>query len=103
MFQFFHGWRRKAGVLTLGMACAITIAWMRSRVVIDQLAFCIAEPTEFHIYSARGTITWWSWSDSRDPWPPWISLMATDLSADESNDPPDRKRIASVAVADVKV
>jgi len=35
MFDFFHGWRRKAGCVLLVMAFAFTILWMRSMVVHD--------------------------------------------------------------------
>ena len=30
MHTFFHGWRRKAGVVCLVMACGLTSAWLRS-------------------------------------------------------------------------
>lgn len=30
MGNFFDGWRRKAGVITLAMACGLTSAWLRS-------------------------------------------------------------------------
>jgi hypothetical protein len=32
MHTFFHGWRRKAGVVTLVMACVFLCEWMSSRV-----------------------------------------------------------------------
>lgn len=35
MWSFFHGWRRKAGVVTLVMALAMAAAWVRSCVVDD--------------------------------------------------------------------
>jgi hypothetical protein len=38
MRDFFYGWRRKAGVVTLVMACALTGAWLRSE-------------TEFHCFT----------------------------------------------------
>ena len=37
MRTFFHGWRRKAGVLTLLMALAVTGMWVRSFMVLDQV------------------------------------------------------------------
>lgn len=30
MWSFFHGWQRKAGIVTLAMACVFMAAWMRS-------------------------------------------------------------------------
>ena len=35
MHTFFHGWRRKAGVATLGFAVVVTAAWVRSLVMGD--------------------------------------------------------------------
>ncbi|MEI8383783.1 MAG: hypothetical protein WCJ09_26955 [Planctomycetota bacterium] len=37
MREFFRGWRRKAGCVTLLMAIAVTGAWIRSRVIHDFL------------------------------------------------------------------
>jgi hypothetical protein len=39
MKEFFCGWRRKAGTVTLVMALAVAGIWMRSRVVCDTLQF----------------------------------------------------------------
>ena len=35
MMEFFRGWRRKAGLVTLVMACAFTSGWVRSLTVRD--------------------------------------------------------------------
>jgi hypothetical protein len=35
MREFFHGWRRKAGVASLVMACAVTSLWIRSQANLD--------------------------------------------------------------------
>lgn len=35
MDTFFHGWRRKMGCVTLLMACALTVGWVRSHVRYD--------------------------------------------------------------------
>ena len=37
MREFFHGWRRKAGCVTLALACVATGLWIRSYIVFDQL------------------------------------------------------------------
>ena len=37
MREFFHGWRRKVGCVTLVMACALTIGWMRSVTKCDEV------------------------------------------------------------------
>jgi hypothetical protein len=35
MREFFRGWRRKAGLVTLVMACAVMAMWARSRFIND--------------------------------------------------------------------
>ena len=39
--DFFKGWRRKAGLATLTMACVLMVGWMRSRVVSDEIMLTI--------------------------------------------------------------
>ena len=35
MGEFFKGWRRKAGLVTLAMACVLMVGWMRSTYIKD--------------------------------------------------------------------
>src|SRR5580698_5128736 len=35
MREFFRGWKRKVGVVTLLMACVLTVGWMRSWTITD--------------------------------------------------------------------
>ncbi len=37
MYEFFHGWRRKLGVVTLVMACVAMGGWVRSQYVQDTI------------------------------------------------------------------
>ncbi|WP_157606257.1 hypothetical protein [Schlesneria paludicola] len=37
MFAYFRGWKRKLGILTLAIACLLTVGWVRSRSVADTL------------------------------------------------------------------
>lgn len=37
MREFFHGWRRKVGVVTLVMALVMMALWIRSYVLFDQI------------------------------------------------------------------
>jgi hypothetical protein len=39
MREFFRGWRRRAGVAALVMACAFAGMWLRSRVIVDTLIY----------------------------------------------------------------
>ena len=36
MSDFFKGWRRKFGVVTLGLACLFAVGWVRSRIEFDE-------------------------------------------------------------------
>ena len=53
MKDFFHGWRRKAGCVTLVMALAVTGAWVRSNIVEDDLSFLYPD-----LQSSEGGIEW---------------------------------------------
>ena len=37
MGDFFKLWRRKIGLLTLVMACAFMVAWIRSTITYDSI------------------------------------------------------------------
>ena len=53
MREFFQGWRRKAGLATLAMACLLTVAWMRSFVIGDRL-----QVASHFLISAGGGVEW---------------------------------------------
>ncbi len=38
MQTFFHGWRRKAGIISLGLACIFASGWARSLIIDDHVA-----------------------------------------------------------------
>jgi hypothetical protein len=57
MREFFHGWRQKAGVVTLVITLALAALWCRSYAELDR--FWIHLPTSSHvIYSVRGATGW---------------------------------------------
>lgn len=58
MGDFFHGWRRKAGLTTLAMACLLAVAWMRSRVYGDFITFDRGDRTNQFLASFQGGIKW---------------------------------------------
>lgn len=65
MRELFHGRRRKAGCVTLVMACAVFMMWMRSLVIEDQIM--IKPPDEWHRYvhffeSSHSVLSWTSWN-----------------------------------------
>jgi hypothetical protein len=62
MQTFFHGWRRKTGVVTLAMACAFMGLDLRSRLVHDNLHHAVGESADSYtlnsLESYGGRIAW---------------------------------------------
>lgn len=59
MKDFFHGWRRKGGVVTLVMASILMAVWIRSGVVIDAVKFSPPPYDSIHyLTSAGGSVQW---------------------------------------------
>ncbi len=64
MGDFFHGGRRKIGIVTLMMACVLTVGWVRSLCLKDEV--CILsfrygfgdkiDPLSYWIHSTQSTI-----------------------------------------------
>ena len=81
MSDFFHGWRRKAGCVTLVMAFAVTGLWARSRFVRDTVDVTI-DHQWYCIDSFGGNLVWSSMDGYllcgqspliQDHWPSWQS------------------------------
>ena len=70
MKEFFHGWRRKTGVVSLVMACAVMGLWLRSLKVWDFYAFP-AGIRHHQFNSIDGGFIWSSWD--RQPPEDWAS------------------------------
>lgn len=58
MGEFFHGWRRKVGLLTLVMACLFLGGCVRSFVAHDSVGFPVNKHTSVGLMSARGFLIW---------------------------------------------
>ena len=58
MWTYFLGWRRKAGCVTLVMACVVMGIWMRSYLTCDQISFRTSEVTTDTVSSLEGFLTW---------------------------------------------
>ena len=63
MGEFFKGWRRKTGCVTLVMACVLAVMWIRNTVASD--LFLVGQVS---IHFSRGGIVWsiddvsmWHW------------------------------------------
>jgi hypothetical protein len=63
MHTFFHGWRRKAGVVTLVMALILMVAWVRSLMICDTIVAPRRGTLQF-VQSFVGTVRW-----GRHSWP----------------------------------
>ena len=55
MGDFFKGWQRKVGLLTLLLACVFMGGWVRSKSTFDGVLLC-ASSTEYTIHSMDGGI-----------------------------------------------
>ena len=56
MKEFFQGWRRKIGVLTLGLACGFAAGWVRSFSQRDLVAIKFSSQSSVFVESAEQTI-----------------------------------------------
>lgn len=56
MSEFFNGWRRKIGCVTLVMACAVAGVWYRSYVVADIISCTALDP--WFITVRNGEVAW---------------------------------------------
>jgi hypothetical protein len=65
MGEFFHGWKRNIGLVTLLMACVLAVGWVRSLYFTDQLCFRMVN--EETLQSVNGSLLWWR--DTRPPNP----------------------------------
>lgn len=73
MKNFFHGWRRNVGCITLALACVFTAAWLRSYQRHDLLWL---ETTHFRgmVYSSTGGLSVWIHESRRSSSPyGWLS------------------------------
>lgn len=60
MKEFFRGWRRKFGILTLVMACVLTSVWMVTNKFSVHFATAYIEPVQF-LTAKDGYLRWASY------------------------------------------
>jgi hypothetical protein len=72
MQTFFHGWRRKMGVVALVMACLVTGLWVRTLFFADQFCFVIGD-RKHYINSGQSGLTWLS--IDRSPMLEWHTVI----------------------------
>lgn len=93
MREFFKPLRRKVGVLTLGLACVSSIAWLRSSMQIDVISYNGKTHSDIVSICRRG-IMWelrferplehglrpgWNYMHSSDQW--WVEQRFTEYTA----------------------
>ena len=69
MREFFEGWRRKVGCVTLVMACVFAAGWVRSFRVEDGISFPTGDPNIGALVSVNGEIGLIQWYDDDNLWP----------------------------------
>jgi hypothetical protein len=72
MKELFHGWRRKAGVATLVLACVLMGVWARSYLIEDEFWYAENHGSGPHfalIVVSHTGISWWSWQSPTLPNP----------------------------------
>lgn len=65
MREFFRGWRRKVGCVTLVMACALMGLWVRSLTGINVVWFPFGTQTCVRFGSGEGRISWGKFSEPK--------------------------------------
>lgn len=79
MKQFFHGWRRKAGLVTLVMACVVATSWVRSLQFCEQ-AWCSVFSTHVWLNHHDGHVAIiLVKGDPHDDWG-WQSLLLREVA-----------------------
>lgn len=58
MQEFFRGWKRKFGVVTLMMTCVFAVAWVRSLCLQDMLQFSSGKATMEYFASVDNSLIW---------------------------------------------
>lgn len=81
MRTFFKGWRRKAGCLTLLMACAVMGMWLRSHFLIECLEISVQD-REHCFGSFHGFLSWRSWDKNWGVGTTWQSFPASMVSSE---------------------
>ena len=77
MRQFFRGWRRKVGCVTLVTACLLLAAWVRNHFYADDLQMTITDTSEIAAYSMYDSVqiiyrTHPSYREMLPTQPPWF-------------------------------
>ena len=77
MGEFFHGWRRKIGVVTLVMACVSMAGWVRSHSVQDVISIHSGRHTSESLSSVKRVLVWqrsqFDYDEYKGPLPEWTT------------------------------
>lgn len=61
MYTIFYGWRRKAGIVTLLMACVLMGVWVRSSLTTDSIEVPIFGRSHLLLVK-HNAVTWIAWN-----------------------------------------
>ncbi|WP_010587526.1 hypothetical protein [Schlesneria paludicola] len=82
MREFFRGWKRKAGIATLALACVATIGWVRSFYFTDMIMFPTSHAMNRWISDKHGLVwTRHSQTDEELEEQEWDSLFDVPIPA----------------------
>jgi hypothetical protein len=85
MGDFFKGWRRRIGILTLVLACVVMGSWLRSQKVVDHIIIRCSETGHESLASVDGRLFWISFNPDRNNfknakmrmvWPKWEAQLS---------------------------
>jgi len=100
MSDFFNGWRRKIGCVTLMMALVFTGGWVRSTFMFDGIEV-VSIKSKYLISSIRGQIRWFSaHSDQARVQKQEIRFPSAELKASDKPERPTTRNQSSVIVGD---
>jgi len=67
MGEFFKGWRRKVGVMTLVLACVLSVGWVRSQTLVETIEFQSDRRTVQSLISGGGSLCWQTFCEGEGP------------------------------------
>jgi hypothetical protein len=89
MRDFFHGWRRKAGIVSLLPALLLMGGWIRSDYIADFIIWAAFKNRTETLFSAENKLTWQTHHHSSEitDYPRWTTSVLDQSIASDGEDP----------------